>query len=65
MTELKKVRVAAAFVTAIRGLKGFVFFHVKDHLEAIHDELWAMLAERNAIVVAIDNSRVLVNGGPD
>ncbi|MGZ6191042.1 MAG: hypothetical protein ACXWM5_19630 [Vulcanimicrobiaceae bacterium] len=64
MTELKKGLFAVAFLTAIRGLKGFVFFHVKDHLEAIHDELWAMLAERNAIVVEIDNSRVHVNGGP-
>jgi hypothetical protein len=53
-----------AFVTAIRGLKGFLLFHVKDHVEEIHDELWAMLAERNAIVVEIDNSRVHVNGGP-
>ncbi|MGA7386758.1 MAG: hypothetical protein WBW99_02360 [Pseudolabrys sp.] len=64
MTELRKVLFAGAFVTAIRGLKGFLLFHVKDHVEEIYDELWAMLAERNAIVVEIDNSRVHVNGGP-
>jgi hypothetical protein len=64
MTELKKVFFPVAFITAIRGLKGFLLFHVKDHVEEIHDELWAMLAERNAIVVESDNSRVHVNGGP-
>ena len=63
MIEFKKVLVVAAFVSAIRGLKG-LFFHVKDHVEAIRDELWAMPAERDAIVVEIDNSRVHVNGGP-
>ena len=63
MTELKKVLFVAVFVSAIRELKG-LFFQVKDHVEAIRHELWATLAERNAIVVAIDNSRVLVNGGP-
>jgi hypothetical protein len=64
MTELKKVLFAVAFVTAIRGLNGFLLFHVKDHVEEIRDKLWAMLAKRNAIVVEIDNSRVHVNGGP-
>jgi hypothetical protein len=64
MTELKKVLFAVAFLTAIRGLKGFLLFHVKDHVEEIHDKLWAMLAERNAIFVEIDNSRVHVSGGP-
>ena len=59
MTVFKKVLVAAAFVTVILGLKGFVSFHVK----AIHEGLWAMLTDHNAIVVAIDNSRVHVNGG--
>jgi len=52
MTVFKKVLVAAAFVTVILGLKGFVSFR-----------LWAMLTDHNAIVVAIDNSRVHVNGG--
>ena len=41
MTVFKKVLVAAAFVTVILGLKGFVSFHVKDNLEAIHEGLWA------------------------
>jgi hypothetical protein len=64
MTLFKKALVAAAFVTVILGFKGFVSFHVKDNLEAIHEGLWAMLTDHNAIVVEIDNSRVHVNGGP-
>lgn len=44
----------------LRGLEKFLFLHVKDHPAAIHEELWAMLAERKATVVEIDNSRVPV-----
>jgi hypothetical protein len=42
----------------LRGLEKFVFLHIKDHPQAIHEELWAMLADRRATVVEIDYSRV-------
>jgi hypothetical protein len=35
-----------------------VFFQVKDHLEPVTEEIFAMLEDRKAVVVEIDNSRV-------
>lgn len=42
----------------LRGHERFLFLHVKDHPQSIHEELWAMLADRRATVVEIDFSRV-------
>lgn len=37
---------------------GSTFFEIKDHLEAVTEEIYAMLAAKAVTVVVIDNSRV-------